>query len=389
MGTFIEALKGLAELDMLFYTPPGSHYTPGETSELERSLRKHWNAEINLFLCPMSEYKKGTLFDKIVSFAKGICSIFNQYGYSEVSGRMQVLAMEECLIRKPDAIFAHRLPSMCPLMLTDAKLPPVFFDFDDIEHIVLSRSIEQQRTLKSKFLYLLIPALKSGENKAVKLATETYVCSEKDRAYIEREFGQPNAFIIPNTVEIPELRPFTAVPNLLFLGSDYGANIDAAEFLAEKVWPYIQARFPGSKLIIAGIPPGKLKKRGAYAPGIEIPGFVDDLGSLYDRARVIATPILAGGGTRYKIIEAASYAKPVVSTEIGAEGIEFSPGKEILIHDNPKMFAEACIELLGNPSLCEKIGTAARAKTAQLYERKAVLNLIRERIVNNIKLSAS
>jgi glycosyltransferase involved in cell wall biosynthesis len=389
MGTFIEALKGMAELDMLFYIPPGAAYTPAETLELERALGEHWRADIRLFLAPMTEYKHGTTIEKAASFGKGLFSIFNQYGYSEVSGSMQVRAVDECLERKPDAVFAHRLPSMCPLMLTDAKLPPVFFDFDDIEHVVLSRSIEQQRTLKSKLLYLLIPALKSGEKKAVTLAAETYVCSEKDRAYIEREFGQSKAFIIPNTVEIPGLRPFTAEPNLLFLGSDYGANIDAAEFLAGKVWPYIQARFPGSKLIIAGIPPDKLKKRGGDAQGIEVTGFVEDLDSLYDRARIIATPILVGGGTRYKIIEAAARGKPVVSTAIGAEGLEFAPGKEILIRDDPASFAETCMELLADPSLCEKIGAEARAKAARLYDRKTVVGLIRERIAGYLKSTSS
>lgn len=389
MGMFIEALKGIADLDILFYTPPGSHYSPAQTSELERSLGEHWNADIRLFLSPMSAYKKETKLDKLASFGKGIFSIFNQYGYFEVSGKRQIQAIGDRLERKPDAIFAHRLPSMCPLMLTRMPMPPIFFDFDDIEHIVLSRSIRLEKSIKGRLLHLLIPALKSGEKKAVNLAAETYVCSEKDRAYIERVFRQPRAFIIPNAVNMPELRPLSSEPNLLFLGSDYGANIDAAEFMAEKIWPYIHARLPESKLIIAGITPDRLKKRGDYAPGIEITGFVEDLDSLYERARVITAPLLVGGGTRYKIIEAASYGKPVVSTEIGAEGIEFTPGSEILIRDNPKMFAEACTELLGDPSLCEKIGMAARAKTSRLYDRNAVLRLIRERIVNNIKSTAS
>lgn len=389
MGTFIEALKGLAELDMLFYTPPGTAYTPAETLELERTLGKHWQANIRLFLAPMTEYKQGTTLEKAVSFGKGIFSIFNQYGYSEVSGRKQVRAVEECLERKPDAIFAHRLPSMCPLMLTRAKLPPVFFDFDDIEHIVLSRAIEQRKSLKAKLLYLLIPAMKRGEQSAISMAAETYVCSGNDRKYIEREFHQLGAFIIPNSVDIPHSHPDSTAPNLLFLGSDYGANIDAAEFMAGEIWPAVRSSVPDAKLIIAGISPERLKNRGRYAPGIEITGFVHDLDSLYQFSRVIVTPILVGGGTRYKIIEAAAYAKPVVSTSMGAEGLEFAPGKEILIRDDPASFAETCIELLTDPSLCEKIGTAARTKAKRLYDRKAVVGLIRERIAENLKLTLS
>lgn len=389
MGTFIEALKGMAELDMLFYTPPGAAYTPAETLELERILGEHWQADIKLFLVPMTEYKQGTTLEKAISFGKGIFSIFNQYGYSEVSGRKQVRVVEECLERKPVAIFAHRLPSMCPLMLTKAKLPPVFFDFDDIEHIVLSRAIEKQKSLKGKLMYLLIPAMKRGEQRAVSMAAETYVCSGKDREYIEREFRQPRTFIIPNSVDIPHPRPDSTAPNLLFLGSDYGANIDAAEFMAGEIWPVVRSSIPGAKLIIAGISRERLKNRGTYAPGIEITGFVQNLDSLYQTSRVIVTPILVGGGTRYKIIEAAAYAKPVVSTSMGAEGLDFAPGKEILIRDDAASFAETCIELLENPSLCEKIGMAARTKAERLYDRKAVVGLIRERIAVNLKLTSS
>ena len=389
MGTFIEALKGIADLDMLFYTSPDARYTPAQVSELVHSLGKHWNADISLFLCPMSEYKNRTKLDKLTSFGKGICSIFNQRGYLELSGKRQVQAVEECLDRKPDAIFAHRLPSMCPLILTRKPLPPIFFDFDDIEHIVLSRSIARRNNLKGKLLYLLIPALRSGEIKAVNLAAETYVCSEKDRTYIAREFHNTKAFVIPNSVNLPELHDPSPDPTLLFIGSDYGANLEAAEFLAKKIWPYIYPRVPDAKLIIAGIPPEKLNDSGLYGRGIEIAGFVADLDSLYRRSRVIVTPLLVGGGTRFKIIEAAAYGKPIVSTAIGAEGIELSPGSEILIRDDTKRFAETCIELLKDSALCETIGKAARAKSESLYDRNAVVKLINDRIVGNMKLTAS
>ncbi len=158
--------------------------------------------------------------------------------------------------------------------------------------------------------------------------------------------------------------------------------------MAGKIWPGILSNVPDAKLIIAGISPERLKNRGTYLPGIEITGFVKDLDILYQKSRVIVTPILVGGGTRYKIIEAAAYSKPIVSTTMGAEGLEFVPGKEILIRDDTGSFAEACIELLANPSLCEGIGKAARDKTARLYDRKAVVGLIRKRIAGNIKLTS-
>ncbi len=389
MGMFIEAIKEIASLDMLFYTRQDTHYSPIQTSETERSLSEHWKTDIRLSLSPMAEYRNRTKSEKLTSFGKGIFSIFNQHGYYELSGAEQVRALEECLDRRPDAIFAHRLPSMCPLLLTRKPLPPIFFDFDDIEHIVQLRHIKQLKRLRSKLLYLLIPALRSGEMDAVRLATETYVCSEKDRAYLENKFNQSRVITVPNTVSIPALQPPANEKTLLFIGSYYTANLHAIDFLVKKIWPYVHREVPDAKLIIAGIPADKLDIDVSGAPDIEITGFVDDLDGLYGRSRIITTPIFVGGGTRIKIIEAAAYGKPVVSSTIGMEGIDLSPGTEILIHDNPKEFAEECVKLLRDPELCKEIGSAARSKARLLYDSNSVLKLVRDRIMHNMKISAS
>ncbi|MFI5324416.1 MAG: glycosyltransferase, partial [Thermodesulfobacteriota bacterium] len=307
----------------------------------------------------------------------------------ELSGAKQVHALEECLDTKPDAIFAHRLRSMCPLMLTRKPLPPIFFDLDDIEHIVQLRQIKQLKRFQAKLLYLLIPALSSGERNAVRLAAETYVCSEKDRVYIAKNFRQSHVVRIPNAVSIPVLLPPVDEKTILFIGSLYTPNMHAADFLVKKIWPYVYREVPDAKLIIAGIPADKLDIDISEAPGVEITGFVDDLDRLYGRSRIIATPIFVGGGTRIKIIEAAAYGKPIVSTTIGMEGIDLSPGIEILIRDNPKKFAEDCIRLLRDPDMCKEIGSAARKKVILLYDRNTVLKLVRDRIVRKMKISAS
>lgn len=389
MGMFIDALKEIASLDILFYTRPEMQYSPVQVSEIERNLSEHWKTDIRLSLSPMAEYRNRTKSEKLISFGKGIFSIFNQRGYYELSGANQVRALEECLDKKPDAIFAHRLPSVCPLLLTRKPLPLIFFDFDDIEHIVQLRHIEQLKRLRSKLLYLHIPALRSGERIAVRMAAETYVCSKKDRVYIAKNFHQSSVVTIPNTVSIPVLLPSVDEKTMLFIGSYYTPNLHAADYLVKKIWPYVYREVPDAKLIIAGIPADKLDINISEAPGVEITGFVDDLDGLYGRSRIITTPIFVGGGTRIKIIEAAAYGKPVVSTTIGVEGIDLSPEREILIRDNPKEFAEVCVKLLRDPELCKEIGSAARTKAILLYDRNTVLKLVRDRIVSKMKISAS
>jgi glycosyltransferase involved in cell wall biosynthesis len=111
-------------------------------------------------------------------------------------------------------------------------------------------------------------------------------------------------------------------------------------------------------------------------PGVEFTGFVDDLEGLYQRSRVVCAPILAGGGTRIKIIEAAAYGKAVVATRVGAEGLNMRDGVELLLRDDPGSFADACLQLLNDAVLCERLGRAAYATVVRCYDRANIVSLI-------------
>ena len=175
---------------------------------------------------------------------------------------------------------------------------------------------------------------------------------------------------------------FPSLP-ILFIGSyTFGPNIDAAEFLIEKVWPQVRREMPQAKLIIAGASPDRVRGYDSGLNGVEFTGFVEDLEHLYKRARIICAPIFAGAGTRVKIIEAAAYGKPIIATQIGAEGIELRDGQEILIRDEVDPFIEACLLLLRDMALCEQLGVAARARAIQLYDRNNVMHLIRRYLKN-------
>jgi glycosyltransferase involved in cell wall biosynthesis len=93
---------------------------------------------------------------------------------------------------------------------------------------------------------------------------------------------------------------------------------------------------------------------------------------------VVCAPILSGGGTRVKIIEAAAYGKPIVSTRMGAEGIEMQDGVEIFLRDDPKSFAEACIRLLNDHTLSKRMGVAARSTAIQKYNQIKIKQMIQE-----------
>jgi glycosyltransferase involved in cell wall biosynthesis len=254
---------------------------------------------------------------------------------------------------------------------------------DDIEHTALLRAINQESNWRDKLLYCAeVPALCWGEYRAIRLASLTFVCSDLDRDYLRTWWRRPGVVTVPNAVPAVELQKVAAEPTVLFLGAfNYKPNAEAARFLLKEIWPRIHREMPGARLIIAGKYPENIQGPHERIPGVEFTGFVTDLRGLYARSRVVCAPILSGAGTRIKIIEAAMYGKPTVATRIGAEGLEFRNGHELLLRDDARSFANACVELLANDSLCERLSLAAHEAAVRHYSRSKIEALIRTHIM--------
>lgn len=377
MGLFIDAIKGVSSIDFLYYVPPNFDASPGRVTQIERTFAEHWQADVTLSFCHRSTHQHRFL--RRPNHVPGALNFFEQQPYKGVSGKPQVTALEACLERKPDAVFAHRLQAMAPLMQTAKQLPSIYFDLDDIEHISLWRQIRQPAAYRKKgwghSLYL--PSLKRAELQAIRKAEHTFICSERDRTYLTNDLNLPGVVTIPNAIQMPEPQPLTEEPTLLFLGSyTYQPNVTAADFLVEKVWPHIYKAIPKANLMIAGAFPEKIRSYTTPPLGVKFTGFVDDLARLYRKTRVVCCPILSGSGTRVKLIEAAAYGKPIVSTRIGAEGLALEDGESIFLRDAPNTFAEAVIELLKNKELSQRFGATAHATARKQYDRHQIVQQI-------------
>ena len=107
--------------------------------------------------------------------------------------------------------------------------------------------------------------------------------------------------------------------------------------------------------------------------GVELMGYQQDLAPFYTAAAVVAVPLRAGTGTRLKILEAFVHGRAVVSTSIGAEGLEVTDRKNILLADDPAAFAQACIEIIDQPKLAEEICEGATRLHREHYSEEALL----------------
>lgn len=381
MRLFLDAIGQLTDdLRILIYVNADIGDLDEAARKAEYGLLSYWNIKASVTLARVGVPGKKTVWHHYLA------PIFNpsrHLDYEALAGREQIDAFERVLAHRPDAVFFHRIETMSPALLSKRPLPPCFLDVDDIEHVKFFRSIRQgPRRAAKRLYYLQLPALMYLDRLAVKTARRAFVCSRHDQRYLARYLGLTNISVAPNAVEIPA-EPSDTPPTqtLLFIGTySYDPNVMAAEYLIARIWPLIHRRLPEARLLIVGNRHERIPSAAQNPPGVSFTGFVESLSDLYNRTRVVCCPILSGGGTRVKIVEAAAFGKPVVSTRLGAEGLDFNDGREIILEDDPGRFAETCVELLADMARCETLGTAARAAAERLYDRDTVVKTIRQEL---------
>ncbi len=257
----------------------------------------------------------------------------------------------------------------------------IVFDMDDIESLKYLRYI---RTLKFGFgryyLTCLIEYLKLSyyETMIIPRLNTVIVASVKDEVLLSESKKYRNIKTIQNAIEIPDVT-YEEVGNnsILYIGSfGYDPNVDGAQYFLEKIYPIILKEIPDAQLHIAGPLSREKFKKYDDSKSIFVLGFVDDLRALYRNTKIVVVPLRIGGGTRLKILEAASYYKPVISTSIGCEGLDFINNESIVIADCPEEIALKCCELLKNASKRKYIGDNARMFVVKEYGIKKTENEI-------------
>ncbi|NNK47288.1 MAG: glycosyltransferase, partial [Gemmatimonadetes bacterium] len=252
----------------------------------------------------------------------------------------------------PGLLFVHRLAAILPVLeIAAGELPSaVVFDLDDVEHKARYRALRELGFYLSKIIdYARVLGLARAEAAGSRLADASLVCSVQDKRYLDRLRRYGRIDVLPNTVRIPDLRDSDREGHsrhrALFIGDlRYEPNAVAVDLLCRSIWPTVRARCPRAELVIVGRhPPGRVMP--SDLPGIVFAGFVDDLDEVYASCNVVCCPITFGGGTRIKLCEAAAYGKAIVSTEIGAEGLDFTDGTNIVIQDDLDEFAHAVADL--------------------------------------------
>jgi glycosyltransferase involved in cell wall biosynthesis len=264
------------------------------------------------------------------------------------------------------------------------RLPRVVVDSHNIEY-ELVRQFAHADASQIRRLYAGANwrKLRREELATYRNADGVYLCSEVDERRLLEQVPGIRTAVIPNAadVEYYQQRPTDPPPDghtVIFFGLlSTIPNVDGVVHFVQDIWPRIAAVCPEARCkIIGGRPPSSLL--ALAGPRVELTGFVSDLRPHLASAAAVVVPLRVGGGTRLKIVEAMAMGKAIVSTTLGAEGIDAVPGRDIMIADEPQTFAASVVRLLNDPSLGARLGKSARRLAVERYSWMTVaMNLDR------------
>ena len=234
-------------------------------------------------------------------------------------------------------------------------------DLHNVESVLHARCAQAARGPQAWVYRAFQNICRNLEEKWLPRFTYLLAASETDAELLRTISPGSHILVYPNAIPLAPAPPRHEEDAIVFSGNlEYHPNVSAVRYFREQIWPELRARWPGLVWRLIGKNPQAVAKIAAGDPRIELVGPVDDAVLELARAKVAIVPLLAGSGTRVKIIEAWAAGVPVVSTSLGAEGLPAQAGKHLLLADDAAAFREAVSRLLASPALRDGIGRAGR-----------------------------
>ncbi|HHE54857.1 MAG TPA: glycosyltransferase, partial [Caldithrix abyssi] len=246
------------------------------------------------------------------------------------------------------------------LNLIRKKSPATKIIVDTVDiHFV--RELREAQLKKDKQLEKAALENKEREIQVYRQADRLWAVTEEDRRQIAPYVKNIPVDIVPNIHQpVSVKKEFEQTSDLLFVGNfSHKPNVDAVQYFVNSIFPQIKKELKKVKFYIVGNnPPPEIQQLNRE--DIVVTGFVPDLKPYLVKARISVSPLRYGAGMKGKIGEALSYGLPVVTTSIGAEGMNLVHGKHALIADTAKDFAQQVVKLYKNQALWEKLSKSGK-----------------------------
>ena len=246
-----------------------------------------------------------------------------------------------------------------PLIRNRSQRTLVVCNWHNVESDLMRQYAERERNpARRTYARRTARLMQRAEQLALKEFDAHIAVSDADRKRLHSIDPNAQVFVIENGVEAASYKDEQSVQKncIVFVASmDYHANIDAAKHFARDVWPQLHQQRPELRFTVVGRNPSAEVEALASQSGIEVTGSVDDVRPYYRSAIAAVVPLNVGGGSRLKILEAMAAGVPVVSTRLGAEGLDVTDGENILLVDSPAQFIEAMAKVFDDTALRERL----------------------------------
>jgi sugar transferase (PEP-CTERM/EpsH1 system associated) len=250
----------------------------------------------------------------------------------------------------------------------------VILDEHNIEHELVWRTYQAAAGIARRgFSWIEHRRVKPLELAWCRRADLILVTSERERQVLHTLLPEKGIRVVPNGVDIQafsnDLSVVAEVPGrIIFTAAfDYYPNVQAALYFAEHCWPLIRDAWPTATWHLVGRnPPPEIRRLGVDS-AVKVTGSVPTVQPHLASAQVAVVPLLTGGGTRLKILEALAMRRAVVSTTLGCEGITCDPDRHLLVADDPVAFADSVVRLLQDSARRATLGEAGRRLVEEHY----------------------
>jgi glycosyltransferase involved in cell wall biosynthesis len=264
------------------------------------------------------------------------------------------------------------LMNYLPVLRSAHNHPLVVCDWHNVESDLMRQYAERERSAARRTYARRTARLMSGaEERALKDFDAHIAVSEVDAQRLQSINSDAKIFVIENGVDAAHYAHDQAETKnrIVFVGSmDYHANIEGATDFARAVWPMIQQQQPQLRFTIVGRnPPAQVTELSSIA-GVEVTGSVADVRPYYREALAAVVPLNVGGGSRLKILEAMAAGVPVVSTKLGAEGLNVSDSENILLAESLAQLANGIFKLIEPADLRQRLITGGHALVRARYD---------------------
>jgi len=314
----------------------------------------------------------------------------------DMAWRLWSLEFRDALVEllqemRPDAVQVEGIE--LARYLFDERVAPlltrVVFDDHNCEYLLQQRAFlsdlrRPQRWHGAAYSFVQSLRLRAFERRILERADDTLCVSEQDGAVLQALAPRARLHVVCNGIDVADYDAGAAsgrLPDhseeeatLVFTGKmDFRPNIDAALWFAREVLPEVARVVPNVRLLLVGQKPGPRLDVLREDRRVIITGAVPQVQPYIGRAAVYVAPLLAGGGTRFKLLEAMAMGKAVVSTRLGAEGFAVESGRELMLADAPGEFAQAVIALLTDAERRAALGARARVFVERSYDWSAIV----------------